>query len=196
MKKHFHQQVQAIAAAYENLDDTSYNAFIEDCLKTINGGHSIIATALGKNVPVCEKFVGTLNSVGIKAHFMHTNSAVHGDLGVVGPEDLVVILSKSGETEETIYLSELLEKRGSLNWLLTCNPASRCGEIIKNQLVMKLDQEGDPWNLLPNNSTLIFLVFLQATCMEILDRLPVKLETFKANHPGGNIGKILVNRDE
>lgn len=191
MKKHFKQQVETISAAYENLDDTSYNEFINDCLATINSGGAIIATALGKNVPICEKFVGTLNSIGIDAHFMHTNSAVHGDLGLVHENDLVVMLSKSGETDETIYLSKQLQERNSRNWLLTCSPSSKAGSIINKQIIMRVDQEGDPWNLVPNNSTLVFLVFLQAACMEIIDRLSIKLETFKKNHPGGNIGKVL-----
>jgi len=160
MKKHFKQQVETITTAYEKLESTAYNDFLNDCLKTIRGGNAIIATALGKNVPICEKFVGTLNSLGIDAHFMHTNSAVHGDLGMIHDDDLVVVLSKSGETAETLTLCELLTHRKTTNWLLTCNPESRSHEKISSQIVLEVAQEGDPWNLVPNNSTLVFMVFL------------------------------------
>lgn len=191
MKKHFKQQLDVMANAYDKLEDTEYLALLDDCVATIQRGGSIIATALGKNVPICEKFVGTLNSLGIDAHFMHTNSAVHGDLGLVKPNDLVIILSKSGNTDETLLLCKLLSERGSNNWLLTCNATGKASSLVDQAVVFEVTQEGDPWNLVPNNSTLLFLVFLQALCMEIIDRLPVPLETFKKNHPGGNIGKIL-----
>lgn len=194
MKRHFKQQIDSIQAAYLQLDDTMYEEFITDCLRTIKSGHKIIATSLGKNVPICEKFVGTLNSLGISAHFMHTNSAVHGDLGMIQEGDMVIVMSKSGETAETIYLCEKLKARNSLDWLLSCNKNSTCTDLVDKRLILEVSQEGDPWNLVPNNSTLIFLVFLQSVCMEIIDKLPVDLDTFKNNHPGGSIGMILANR--
>lgn len=196
MKKHFKQQAATITSAYEKLEDTDYQQLLDAILKAIKGNKKIIATALGKNVPICEKFVGTLNSLGVNAHFMHTNSAVHGDLGIIQEGDLVIVLSKSGNTAETIYLCELLQKRECETWLLTCSLDSKASKLTDNEIVLEVESEGDPWNLVPNNSTLIFLVFLQAICMEIIDQLPVKLETFKTNHPGGNIGAILAKGDD
>ena len=196
MKKHFKQQVETITAAYQSLNETDYNQLLADCMKTIKGGHSIIATALGKNVPICEKFVGTLNSLGVDAHFMHTNSAVHGDLGIIKKNDLVIVLSKSGNTDETLYLCKLLKNRGSSNWLITCNKKGTASDLIDQTIVLEVEQEGDPWNLVPNNSTLVFLVFLQSVCMELIEQLPVDLRTFKSNHPGGSIGKTLAKSNE
>ena len=191
MKKHFKQQLETIAEAYKSLDDAASGKLLLNCLQTIRGGHKIVATALGKNVPICEKFVGTLNSLDIDAHFMHTNSAVHGDLGTVKDGDLVIVLSKSGETDETLYLCQLLKKRNVTKWLLTCSNDSTAGKIVENEIILKITKEGDPWNLVPNNSTLVFLVFLQALCMEIIDRLGIKLNIFKDNHPAGAIGEFL-----
>lgn len=74
-------------------------------------GRRIIVSGLGKNVPICEKFVGSMVSMGLDAGFLHTNSAVHGDMGIVRAGDLVIILSKSGETEESVYLTRLLQRR-------------------------------------------------------------------------------------
>jgi len=194
MKKYFKQQINAMVKAYKSYDEKMTDRLLSDCLKTIKEKRSIIATALGKNVPICEKFIGTLNSVSINAHFMHANSAIHGDLGLVKKGDVVIILSKSGETEETIVLSLLLTKRKSKNWLLTCSKNSTTEKIVKNAVIFNLIDEGDPWNIIPNNSTLIFLMFLQALAMAIIEELKIPLKVFKANHPGGAIGKILKKR--
>ena len=188
---HLKKQLIALEKIEENIDYDTLEKLIEDMLVTINSGGKIIATALGKNVPICEKFIGTLNSLGINGHFLHTNSAIHGDLGVVKDNDLVIMLTKSGETAESIYLYEQLIKRKIKLWLLTYNGNSTLGQKIANKLVLFLEHEGDKWNLVPNNSSIGYLLVLQAVAMEITDRLDIKLEVFKQNHPGGYIGKVL-----
>lgn len=188
---HLKKQLIALEKIEENIDYDTLDTLIEDMLATINTGGKIIATALGKNVPICEKFIGTLNSLGINGHFLHTNSAIHGDLGVVKDNDLVIMLTKSGETSESIYLYEQLIKRKIKLWLLTYNGNSTLGKKIANKLVLFLEHEGDKWNLVPNNSSIGYLLVLQAVAMEITDRLDIKLEVFKQNHPGGYIGKVL-----
>lgn len=188
---HLKKQLIALEKIEENIDYDTLEKLIEDMLVTINSGGKIIATALGKNVPICEKFIGTLNSLGINGHFLHTNSAIHGDLGVVKDNDLVIMLTKSGETSESIYLYEQLIKRKIKLWLLTYNGNSTLGKKIANKLVLFLEHEGDKWNLVPNNSSIGYLLVLQAVAMEITDRLDIKLEVFKQNHPGGYIGKVL-----
>jgi len=188
---HLKKQLIALEKIEENIDYDTLEKLIEDMLEIINTGGKIIATALGKNVPICEKFIGTLNSLGINGHFLHTNSAIHGDLGVVKDNDLVIMLTKSGETAESIYLYEQLIKRKIKLWLLTYNGNSTLGQKIANKLVLFLEHEGDKWNLVPNNSSIGYLLVLQAVAMEITDRLDIKLEVFKQNHPGGYIGKVL-----
>ena len=101
-----------ISAALKSIDIQQMDSLINACEKTIRNGNKIIASGLGKNVPICDKFVGTMFSLGLNANFLHTNTAVHGDMGMCKPGDLVIILTKSGATAESIYLEELLEKRG------------------------------------------------------------------------------------
>ena len=101
------------------------------------------------------------------------------------------MISKSGETSETIYLAKILKKRGTNNWLLTCNKKGTVHKYIKNIIVLPIDNEGDPWNIVPNNSVAVFLIFLQALTMELIERLEIQLSVFKENHPGGGIGKVL-----
>lgn len=191
MKNHLSKQISSIIKAERFLDYSSANKLVEDCLRTIKSGGKIIATALGKNVPICEKFIGTLNSIGISSSFLHTNTAVHGDLGIIKNNDLILILSKSGNTEESVYLLEHLMKRKANIWLLTCNKNSQLYKKISHNIVLEIGDEGDPWNIIPNNSSLAFLFFLQALSMHLIDKLKISIQEFRQNHPGGAIGKIL-----
>lgn len=191
MINHLDNQLKTLKKIVENLDRKKLETLLEDMVITVKNGGKIIATALGKNVPICEKFVGTLTSVGIESYFLHTNSAVHGDLGAVKEKDLVILLSKSGNTEESIYLYHHLQKRNTNTYVFTYNAESTLAKLCPKTIVLTLEHEGDKWNLIPNNSTIGFLFILQALAMELIDRLDVKLETFKMNHPGGAIGKKL-----
>lgn len=190
MKNHISNQLTIITNGLENLEGDT-DILVNECIAVIRSGGKIIASGLGKNVPICEKFIGTLNSVGIASNFLHTNSAIHGDLGIVKNPDLAIILSKSGNTEETIYLAKLLRDRKITTWLLTCSPSTKIDHIIDHKICIPIDHEGDPWNLIPNNSTLVFLIFLQALAMKLIERLEIPLSVFKTNHPGGNIGEKL-----
>ena len=177
--------------AIHTLDENEFNRLVKECCTAIKSGNKIIASGLGKNVPICDKFVGTMNSLGLNAAFLHTNSAVHGDMGIVKENDLVIILTKSGETIESVYLTDLLKKRSVNMWLLTFSRKSTLTEKIPNHLAMDLSHEGDMWNIMPNNSTTLNLIVLQALAMQMAQSLDLSLEDFKRNHPGGHIGEIL-----
>jgi arabinose-5-phosphate isomerase len=185
------EQINIIRDCFENFPDEDYERLITRCAGLLKGGGKIIASGLGKNVPVCEKFVGTMNSFGLDARFLHTNSAVHGDLGMVGPGDMVLLLSKSGNTEESISLAEYLLERGTETWLLSFNKNSKLLSMTENKIVLHLRHEGDPWNIVPNNSTIIYLILLQGLALEVAKRINISLDNFRVNHPGGGIGEFL-----
>jgi len=191
MLKHLDAQLDALEKIVNSVDREALEELIQEMIETVKNGGKIIATALGKNVPICEKFIGTLISLGIPSYFLHTNSAVHGDLGAVSSKDLVLLLSKSGETEESVYLYEHLKNKKAKVYVLTYNAESTLARISDKKICLYLETEGDPWNLVPNNSTIGYLFILQAIAMELIDRLQVPLEVFKENHPGGAIGKKL-----
>ena len=191
IKKHFKQQIDTLIQIYNTFDSKNANLLLKDCLKTIKSGKKIISSGLGKNAPICEKFNGTLNSIGIRGYFMNTNSAVHGDLGIIEKGDIVILLSKSGNTAETLYLAKLIKKFHSKTWLLTCNKFAKTKKKVDNTLVFNLQQEGDPWNILPNNSTSLFLIFLQSLAMALIEKQNISIKVVKRNHPGGSIGEKL-----
>ncbi|MBE5926115.1 MAG: SIS domain-containing protein [Lachnospiraceae bacterium] len=191
MIKYFEDTIRTIENSLESVSEEQFNRLVEDSVKTLETGHKIIASGLGKNVPICEKFVGTMLSLGKSAFFLHTNSAIHGDMGMVQDGDLVIILTKSGETAESVYLANQLKKRNVTLWLLTFKETSTLTKMLENSLVLNLEHEGDMWNIMPNNSTTLNLIVLQAVAMNVALKMNVPIEDFKRNHPGGHIGEVL-----
>lgn len=189
--EHFETTLKIISNSVRSIREEEFNALKKDCEETLNAGGKIIATGLGKNVPICEKFVGSLNSLGIPAAFMHTNSAIHGDLGIVHEKDLVIVLTKSGETSESVYLVNLLEKRKCKIWLLSFNRDSILYNKLPTHVIIELEHEGDQWNILPNNSTVLNLIVLQELAMQIVKERNVSIDSLRQNHPGGAIGVYL-----
>lgn len=196
MITYFENILETIDKSIHSLDSRRFAQLVTETVEAIDTGHKIIVSGLGKNVPVCDKFVGTMNSLGQPASYMNTNSAVHGDIGMVEEGDLVIILTKSGETKESIYLTDLLKQRGCNLWLLSFQESSTLASQIGKCIILKLDHEGDLWNIVPNNSTTVNLIVLQGLAMEVIKRRGVTLGDFKKNHPGGQIGEQLRNVGE
>ena len=191
MINYFEKQLAEFEHSIHSLDEELFRRWVDEAVKTLRAGHKIVVSGLGKNVPICEKFVGSMISMGLEACFLHTNSAVHGDMGIVKSRDMVIILTKSGETAESIYLEGLLRERDVSMWLLTFVKESTLTRAVPNHVVLDLKHEGDLWNIMPNNSTTVNLIILQGLAMQIAADMGLKLEQFKENHPGGRIGEIL-----
>ena len=195
MIPYYESVLEVIRDSIQSIPEAEYERLITECIHALKNGGKIIASGLGKNVPICEKFVGTLNSLGIDARFLHTNTAVHGDLGMVCKNDLLILLSKGGNTYETVMLAEHLKKRETNTWLMTFTDKCKCAELVNKRLIMHLKTEGDEWDIVPNNSTTVYLVVLQGIAVEIGKRMGVTLHDFMVNHPGGGIGAKLSGRD-
>lgn len=191
MTTYFEKQLAELDHSIHSMDMVMFEKMVDAAVATLNEGHKIIVSGLGKNVPICDKFVGSMISMGLDAYFLHTNSAVHGDMGVVKDGDMVILLTKSGETAESIYLASLLKERKVNMWLLTFEQDSTLAREISNHIVLDLIHEGDLWNIMPNNSTTLNLIVLQGLAMMIANRMKLDINQFKRNHPGGHIGEVL-----
>lgn len=191
MIRYFEKQLEEFDHSIHSLDEGEFERLVDEAVEVLQAGHKIIVSGLGKNVPICDKFVGSMVSMGLDACFLHTNSAVHGDMGVVKDGDMVILLTKSGETSESVYLARLLKERDITMWLLTFEQESILTKEIPNSIVLDLKHEGDLWNIMPNNSTTINLIVLQGLAMMVAKKMGVGLQQFKRNHPGGHIGKVL-----
>ena len=191
MISYFEKQLAEINHSIHSLDTEAFEKLLRETVEALEKGHKIIVSGLGKNVPICEKFVGSMISMGLDACFLHTNSAVHGDMGIVKDGDLVIILTKSGETSESIYLARLLKERKIRMWLLTFVEESTLTKEIPNHIILNLEHEGDLWNIMPNNSTTMNLIVLHGLAMMTAQKMDLDLHQFKRNHPGGHIGEVL-----
>ncbi|MDE5698849.1 MAG: SIS domain-containing protein [Lachnospiraceae bacterium] len=191
MIKYYEDVLATLRDSVDSINEPTYECLVQQCVETIKNGGKIVASGLGKNVPICEKFVGTMNSMGLDARFLHTNTAVHGDLGIVRKNDLVLLLSKGGNTVETVMLAQYLKERRSRIWLLTFTEQCKSAEVVDEKLVLRLTNEGDEWDIMPNNSTSVYLILLQGVAIEIGRRMGITMEDFKVNHPGGGIGAKL-----
>lgn len=194
MISYFEKQLSEFEHSVHSLNETMFKKCLNESVEALRAGHKIVVSGLGKNVPICEKFVGSMVSMGLDACFLHTNSAVHGDMGVVKEGDIVIILTKSGETVESVYLARLLRERKVNMWLLTFASESTLAREIENHIILDLRHEGDLWNIMPNNSTTVNLIILQGLAMMIAEQMELQIEQFQMNHPGGYIGTMLKNR--
>lgn len=193
-KKYFASIIGQINDSFASLDDVVFSQLLDDCEKALKSGHKIVASGLGKNVPICEKFVGTMLSLGLPAAFLHTNTAMHGDLGNIEDGDIVIILSKSGSTAESVRFADYIKDWNCTSWLLSYNEGGKLAQMIDKKLLLSLEHEGDQWNLVPNNSSSCYLILLQGIALYLAERLGVELNDFKRNHPGGAIGEKLAGK--
>lgn len=193
MNQYFKDVIDVLEYSLNSIDENMYEQLLHECVETLRNKNKIIVSGLGKNTPVCEKFVGTMVSLGLNACYLNTSSAIHGDIGLVHKGDLVILLTKSGETSESVYLYEVLKERKCAIWLISFNINGLLSHKIKNKIIIDMEHEGDKWNIVPCNSTTLNLIVLQALAMQIVEKLQVPLDEFKKNHPGGHIGDVLKN---
>ena len=171
-----------------NLLDESFAEAVELILKT-NG--RVIITGIGKSAIIANKIVATLNSTGTPAVFMHAADAIHGDLGLVQKKDIVICISKSGNTPEIKVLVPLLKQVGNPLIAITGNINSYLGEqadFVFNSYVKK---EVCPNNLAPTTSTTAQLVLGDALAVCLLEMRDFSSDDFAKYHPGGTLGKKL-----
>ena len=191
-QKYYADIISTLTNSFETLDEQKFTQLLNTCERVIRNDGKIVVSGLGKNVPICEKFVGMMNSLGLGSAFLNTNSAMHGDLGVVKENDIVLILTKSGSTAESILLADYIKEWNNEKWLVSFNDGGVLGKRMENKLLLSLEEEGDSWDIIPNNSSACYLILLQGLALYLAERLDVKLEDFKRNHPGGAIGEQLL----
>ncbi|MHC5202644.1 KpsF/GutQ family sugar-phosphate isomerase [Myroides sp. LJL119] len=164
-----------------------------DAVKTIlNCKGRVIVTGIGKSALIGAKIVATFNSTGTPAIYMHAAEAVHGDLGILQPEDCVICISNSGNSPEIKVLTPLLTRQGNKLIAITANENSSLAKGSDYVLLSKVELEADPNNLAPMNSTTAQLVLgdaLAACLIQIRNFTPAD---FAMYHPGGALGKKLL----
>jgi len=149
----------------------------------------VVWTGMGKSGLICRKVAATMRSTGTPALFLHPADAVHGDLGMLTAEDLVVAVSNSGETEEILRLLEVVKRLGVPLIALTSYPSSTLARAADVHLDLGVTREACPLNLAPTASTTASLALGDALSMAVSVRKGFKEEDFARLHPGGKLGK-------
>ncbi len=186
-----HNTIALESAAIAGLQDfIDFN--FESAVKAINECKGrVIISGIGKSAIVAQKIVATLNSTGTPSLFMHAADAIHGDLGMVQPDDLVIIISKSGESPEIKSLVPLIKNFNNLLIAIVGNTdsfLSMQANIVINTTVSK---EACPNNLAPTSSTTAQMVMGDAIAVCLMEMKGFGSEDFARFHPGGNLGKRL-----
>lgn len=152
----------------------------------------VIVTGMGKSGIICRKIAATLSSTGTSAWFLHPAEAIHGDLGAIREDDVVLALSHSGETEELVRLLESIRRIGAKLVALTGDPASTLARAADVTLNCGIAEEACPMNLVPTASTTAALAMGDALAMTLLVRKGFREEHFASLHPGGKLGRRLM----
>jgi arabinose-5-phosphate isomerase len=152
----------------------------------------VIVTGMGKSGIIARKLSATLSSTGTPAFFLHPAEAIHGDLGAVRSDDVVIALSYSGETEELVRLLEAIRRTGARLISMTGNPASTLGQAADVALSCRVREEACPMNLVPTASTTAALALGDALAMALSLRKGFREEHFASLHPGGELGRKLL----
>ena len=186
-KRSISEQGDAIKNIVNFLED-SFAEAVELILKS-NG--RVIITGIGKSAIIANKIVATLNSTGTPSIFMHAADAIHGDLGLVQKKDIIICISKSGNTPEIKVLVPLLKRAGNPLIAITGNKNSFLGEESDFVFNSYVDKEVCPNNLAPTTSTTAQLVIGDALAVCLLQMKDFSSDDFAKYHPGGALGKKL-----
>ena len=156
----------------------------------------VIVTGMGKSGIICRKISATLASTGTPAFFLHPAEAIHGDLGVLQPDDVIVALSYSGETEELLRLLETIKRLGARLIAITGDCRSTLARSADVALDCRVSEEACPLNLVPTASTTAALALGDALAMTLLVAKGFRQEDFANLHPGGKLGKRLMRAEQ
>ncbi len=183
--------LQALATRLDGPMAEPFARAVEMILACGQGNGRVVVTGMGKSGIIAQKLAATLSSTGSAALFLHPAEAVHGDLGVLMPGDVVIALSGSGETEEILRLLATLKRKGDALISLCCNLNSTLALASDVALDCSVEREACGLNLAPTASTTAMLALGDALAIAVSVRKGFKADDFAELHPGGKLGKRL-----
>jgi len=180
----------ALAAAVARLDGSFARAV--ELMRDKTG--RVIVAGVGKSGLIGRKIAATLTSTGTPATFLHPADSVHGDLGIVGPDDVAILISKSGESDELLALVQHLKRLGVKIVAMTGAPGSALARHADVALDASVREEACPHDLAPTTSTTLALALGDALAVALLEEKGFRREDFARLHPGGSIGRRLLTQ--
>ncbi len=185
------QLIKSEMESIGNLISSINDDFVAVVKLILKSSGRVVLTGVGKSANIAAKIVATMNSTGTPAIFMHAADAIHGDLGIVQPDDIIICISNSGNTPEIKVLIPLIKSRGNTFVALVGNEKSNLAMSADYVLLAKVEKEACPLNLAPTNSTTAQLVMGDALAICLLEGRGFTSEDFAKYHPGGALGKKL-----
>lgn len=185
-------EAQGLLSVIDHLDENFVRAV--EMMQGCKG--KVVVTGVGKSGLICAKIAATLSSTGTPAFYLHSGDALHGDLGMVMPDDIVVAVSNSGETDEILKLLPHFKHHGLKLIVITGNPEStlaKAGELVLN---VRVKEEACPLGLAPTTSTTVALAMGDALAVVLLEQKGFNEADFAMRHPGGMLGRKLLLRVE
>jgi arabinose-5-phosphate isomerase len=182
------------SASIKKLVDFLDDQFVKAVQTIFESKGRLIVTGIGKSAIIAQKIVATMNSTGTPSLFLHASEAIHGDLGMIQKDDVVICISKSGNSPEIKILVPFLKNYGSSLIAITGNMTSFLAKSSDLVLNTTIDAEACPNNLAPTNSTTAQLVMGDALAVCLMEMRDFKAEDFAKYHPGGALGKKLLLR--
>ena len=183
--------LESLAARLDSTMAADFDRAVDLIVRCGESNGRVVVTGMGKSGIIAQKIAATLSSTGSPALFLHPAEAVHGDLGVLMPGDVVVALSASGETEEILRLLATLKRKGDALVSFCCNLKSTLAGASDVALDCSVDREACGLNLAPTASTTAMLALGDALAVAVSLRKGFKAEDFAELHPGGKLGKQL-----
>ncbi len=181
-------EARAIAALAARLS----GAFVDAVSRVRDCRGRVVVSGIGKSGHVARKLAATLASTGTPAFFVHAAEANHGDLGMITPDDVVIMLSNSGETDELVTLAPHVRRQGAALIAMTGNEQSSLAQAADIHLDAAVDAEACPLGLAPTASTTAMLALGDALALALLDARGFSADDFARSHPGGALGRRLL----
>ena len=187
----FDIEIEGLRRTRDSLGE-SFTAAVELMLKTIRDQGIIVVTGVGKNLAIAEKMSAIFASTGTRSIVLNPVQAMHGDLGMVAPRDILIALSFSGESDEILRLIPAIRRHGLKVVSLTGKPKSTLAEMSDIHIEIPCGKEACPFGMAPTNSTTATMAMGDALAMVMLDALEFDISSYAMNHPAGAIGRALV----
>ena len=184
-------EIEELQRVRDSLDG-GFSDAVELILRQLAKGGKIVLTGVGKNIPIAQKIAATLSSTGSPSVVLHPIDAMHGDLGVVQPSDVVIAMSYSGATEELISVIPAIRRMGNPLIALTGEPDGPMSGLCDVTLVVRVNREACPFNIAPTASTTATLAVGDALAMVLLEARGFRKEDYAKLHPAGAIGRALL----
>ena len=186
LKKIFQDQEKYIQYFFSHLNMEDVEKFVKICLECPG---LLVFSGIGKSGIVAEKIAMTLISTGTKALHLPPTNFLHGDIGILTENDVIILLSRSGDTEELLNLIPFFKKRNAKCLAIVSKPNSRMAKLCDFSICLPLEKELCPFDLAPTTSTEIQLLFGDALAVALMKLKNFRLDDYALNHPSGNIGK-------